>query len=174
MNFKIKAGKRTSDNTCKMRMVSGRTLRFRFKLNASCQYDHERIINGWNRVFGVSPIFSKGSCDLLFMQDRDQLTLAMQVTYKTSSSCFNTSILKRMITVCPGVWHWCEISYFKNSFGHWVYYMRFDHENIFDPPFWWQMEAPASFIPGMFLRHPALGGRYILDDDIDMDIELIK
>ena len=157
-----------------MRLVSGRKINFRFKLDASCLYNTEGIINGWNRVFGVSVLGTTGSCDLIFTKDHEELTLAMQVTYNTVSGNFQTSILKRLVGVCPGVWHQCEIIHYKNPSGNWFYNLVIEGENNFSFPISWQMNAPSGGIPVMRLRHPRLGGRYILNDDLQIEIETIK
>lgn len=173
MKFTIKRGCKSADNFLKMRLVSGRRFAFRFKLDASCLYNTEGIINGWNRVFGVSIPGTTGSCDLIFTKDHDKICLGMNVAYSADRN-FKSSIFKRLANICPGAWHLCEIILYKNPSGNWFYNLVIEGENDFFIPVSWQMNAPSGGIPVMMLRHPRLGGRYTLNDDLQIEIETIQ
>ncbi len=173
MKFTIKTGCKSADNFLKMRLVSGRKINFRFKLDASCLYNTEGIINGWNRVFGVSVPGTTGSCDLIFTKDHDEICLGMNVAYSSDKN-FKSSIFKRLTKIGPGSWYSCEISHYKNSIGDWKYSIVVNPENELIFPNWWEMDAPAGGIPVMMLRHPRLGGRYTLSDDLAIEIEIIQ
>ena len=175
MKFTIKAGRKTSDHLLRMRFNSSRLLAFRFRVDTSCLYDDPAIIDAWNRVFGISVLGTHSSCDLVFIKDHLQFSLGMKVSYRSGCGDFGTSIIKRLGNICPGILHVCEIVYTKNDDGKWQYMLLIEGENKYHfIPASWKMDAPDNGLPVALLRHPKLNGRYTLDNDCHIEIELIK
>jgi hypothetical protein len=172
MNFKIKAGRKKANNIFKMRVLPGHSLCFRFKLNISCLYNAEGIINGWNRVLGMRMMGANGSCDLLFTKDGKQFVVAMQAEYNSSTWNYKTTIHHRLGSVFANTWYHCEIDHYKNPQGKWFYNLFIESFPELIYPFSWQMTAPSSNIPFLMVRHPEICGRYTLMDDIELEIEI--
>ena len=175
MKFTIKAGRKTANNKFSMRFNPGLILEFGFKLGKSCLYSDSGIIDGWNRIFGVTIPGTFETCDLVFIKVRSVLTLGMIVNHNTFCGSLNHLNVKSLVSVQPDQWHHCVIGKSKLDEGKWGYVIQVD--GIDDPhliPFQRRMYASHKRVPLMFLRHPKLGGRYTLENDCDIEIQFIN
>jgi len=138
-------------------------------------YEGYGIIRAWHRIFGMISMGTQSACDLQFYRDHKEIVLGMMVSYKAVTGNASTSIFKRLKTVYPGAWYLCEIMHFQNAAGNWKYRMLIEYDGPIPlEPVIYEMNAPSGRIPAMFLRHPMLGGRYTLENDMDFDIDIIN
>jgi len=175
MKFTIKAGRKTANNKLSMRFNPGLFLEFGFKLGKSCLYSDSGIIDGQNRIFGVTIPGTFETCDLVFIKDRSVLTLDMIVNQYTFCGRLKKTNMRRLVSVQPDLWYYCLITKTTLDEGKWGYVIQVNGiDDSHFIPYQSRMYSSCARIPLMFLRHPKLGGRYTLENDCDIEIKFVN
>ena len=175
MNFTIKAGKHYSNRMLRMRVLWGRKITFRFKIDQSCIYNPNSVINGWSKVFGIAePLGHINSCRLVFICDQDGLRIGMYVYKNWTSPQENTDLKLDLGRIIAGKWYRCYIEKYKGFQGDWYYSFKVVTDNMMSAPVNATMPAGSWNIPLRFLLHPYIGGRFTLDNNCSIEIEKIK
>lgn len=155
-----------------MLISKGNNLQFRFRLHPSCLYE-DMVISDWNRIIGINPVGTMGSCNLCFTVSSGKLMLSMVSKYSGRKFQFQQTRIDRLKMVDPDTWYRGEIKLYKSADGKFRYamYVWFD-----DDPYtlkWNCMDAPCSLLPLFLVKHPKLGGKYTLSEDLHIDVELM-
>lgn len=166
MRFTIKAGRHSANRRLRWRILWGNTLRFRFRIVGGWEYDPDRVLNGWSKLFGMaSPFVHRNSCRMVWKNTKEGL-LAGIYTYINGASPQQKPELKKTLGI---VWpnHWYQVVINRHA-GGWV--ISYGLEG-YSKDTHFVAHTNRWPLPVHYISHPWIGGRFTLDNDFVVDIE---
>jgi hypothetical protein len=162
INFLIKAGKHYANNFFRHRLIFSRSIEFEFKLSYSAYYDYKNVINGWSKVLGLSEgNHHRNSMRLAFINNSAGL--------QAGAYCYSKG-KRQMITlpkIATGLWYKVKIT---RDYSCWIIEFTDHYSQLTEIH---TVTAPErKRIPFLFVLHPYVGGRFTLNQDLKIDVQL--